>query len=94
MAGMPADTANGGFTIPRWFLTVVAGLWAVFLAVFVPWASWMTYSVILMTAKIDDAQSLRARIEDVDKRTTANQFNLLDLQRRLDALEHKSKGGP
>lgn len=88
-----ADTGNGSsITLPRWFLWFITGASSIFLALFVPWATWMTTTLITMRVQMDTALEVKAQITVVEGMlqqhiVNENAHSLTDIRRRLFDME-------
>jgi hypothetical protein len=91
-------TAENGhsITLPGWFLKVMAGATAIFTGLFIPWAVWLTATMMQVSFKVDNAQALSVkqdktdeRLNELDKRLLLNRVETSEITRRLDALEKK-----
>lgn len=86
---------GGGITFPKWFLYVMAGFWAVFVATFVPWAAWVSIALISMQVRSERQAENTRQIEEVKSDLFEHIGDRLlhsgeDVLRRLDKLENKA----
>lgn len=81
-----------GLVIPKWFLQMSSGVLALFMATFVPWAIWMTYTLIVLQVKMDSVNEVTGTVDVVRSeqiRRTAD-FKLLELlQESVQNLEQE-----
>ncbi len=52
-------------TIPRWFLWIMSACTTIFLATFVPWASWVTVTLVAISVRMEAMPRLEARVEQL-----------------------------
>lgn len=81
-----------GLVIPKWFLQMSSGVLALFMATFVPWAIWITYTLIVLQVKMDSVNEVTSTVDVVRSeqiRRTAD-FTLLEsLQESVQELERE-----
>lgn len=80
--------------LPAWFIKFIAGVSGGFIALFVPWAAWLTFTTITMNAKIDVVGEVTDSIAKIHDRLSAEEretygikLELIEMRRRIEAAE-------
>lgn len=72
---------DGALVIPVWFMRIAAGLGGLFVAMFVPWAAWMSVQVIQLTTRMDSVKELSNRVTAVEGATVEHDRAIKRLQK-------------
>ncbi|MFI5404972.1 MAG: hypothetical protein ACHQ1D_00515 [Nitrososphaerales archaeon] len=67
-----SEIDNGAKTIPSWFLWLISGTSALFTVTFIPWSSYITYSVFAHETQLALVKTQEPRILALEK--TTNEF--------------------
>lgn len=73
--------SDGALVIPVWFMRIAAGLGGLFVAMFVPWAAWMSVQVIQLTTRMDSVPELARRVTVIEGTTIEHDRAIKRLQR-------------
>ena len=94
------DNSGGDMLIPRWFIWIVSLVGGCFVIGFIPWATWVTVALLTITAQNGIAMKNEARLDAIITRFQDHLADpeihhallkgpIRDLDRRVEALEHK-----
>lgn len=70
--------------IPRWFLVVVSAVFVLFSVSFIPWAVWVTKTLVIIDARSEAFTQSNARIDALD---AASRNSFLTMSDRLSRIE-------
>lgn len=91
----PAD--GHSITLPGWFIKVMAIAATIFTALFIPWASWLTATLMQVSFKVDQTQAISGRQDKFDERLTEtsqrsllNRLEIEELKRRVNAQDARN----
>lgn len=89
-----ASSSDESVMLPKWFLYVASGCMSVFLALFVPWASWMSVTVLTLSVKIEEWQKVPPEMRQLkgefDRYIIDSSHRDREISRRLEFLEQEA----
>lgn len=87
---------NDGITLPKWFLWVLSGTSALFVALFVPWGIWVSVTLMTISIKTNLSEHNFETMTVLNKQVVEHQTSIAehrlqytDLERRVQILERK-----
>lgn len=81
----------GNVQLPRWFLWVVSSCSGFLILLFVPWASWVTTTLITINVKLDGLNDIQSRLTVLEQLDVERRVTTAVTAKRLDDMEKKIK---
>lgn len=70
------DSASPGIVLPKWFLVIGTGLFAVLSISFIPWSIWVTNAILQNTQMIERMHEHSQRIDQLENKTNEHAAQL------------------
>ena len=70
------ESQSPGIVVPKWFLMVGTGLFAILSLSFIPWSVWVTNAIIQNTQMIERMHEHSQRIDHLEKETNDHEAQL------------------